>query len=201
MEIRGLIAGLGNPGKRYDGTLHNCGFMFIARLLALAEREGMAEELPGRKFNARLWRIRLEQLNGIWLACEPQTFMNESGQAIQPLLSWYKLKPASLVVVQDEMDIPPGQLRFKFGGGLAGHNGLSSIARHLGTQDFYRLRIGIGHPARKEQILDWVLGRPGGEAASKLAEAIGNAIEVFFAFTRDGPGAAIQLARQSGRDG
>lgn len=198
MELQGLVAGLGNPGSKYAGTLHNCGFMFLDRLLALAEKEGSVEALPGRKFDAELWRFTLPEAEKPWLACKPQTFMNESGRAIQAILSWYKLPPAGLLVAQDEMDIPPGQLRFKFGGGLAGHNGLVSIAQCLATRDFYRLRIGIGHPFRKEETLEWVLGRPQAEAEKKISRALGEAVEVFRAFLLKGDAAAVEMARASG---
>lgn len=191
------MAGLGNPGPKYAGTLHNCGFMFTDRLLALAEREGSVEPLPGRKFDAELWRISLPEAEKPWLVCKPQTFMNESGRAIRAILSWHKLSPANLLVAQDEMDIPPGQLRFKFGGGLAGHNGLVSIAQCLGTRDFYRLRIGIGHPFRKEETLEWVLGRPRPEEKEKISRALGEAVEVFLAFLSAGVQAATELARAS----
>lgn len=200
MELRGLVAGLGNPGSKYVGTLHNCGFMFMDRLLALAEREGSVEALPGKKFDAELWRISLPEAEKPWLACKPQTFMNESGRAIRALLAWHKLSPASLVVVQDEMDIPPGQLRFRFGGGLAGHNGLVSISQCLGTRDFYRLRIGIGHPFRKEETLEWVLGRPRAGEREKISRALEEAVEVFLTFLSRGIQAAAELARASGRD-
>lgn len=195
MEIKGLVAGLGNPGSRYANTLHNCGFMFIERLLAVAEKEGYLEELSGKKFDARLWRARFDNIGQTWLACEPQTFMNESGRAIRAILAWHKLSPSQLLVAQDEMDIPAGQLRFKHGGGLAGHNGLVSITQLLGTPDFYRLRIGIGHPPRKEQTLDWVLGRPSGEDKEKISKALDAALKVFFTFCEDGSQAAMQLAR------
>ena len=149
MEYTGVLVGLGNPGPRYEGTRHNCGFALVSALLELADKEGGLSSLNGGKFSCELWRVRLSQLNGTWLAAMPQTFMNLSGQCVQPLLAWHKLKPEQLVVAHDELDIPAGELRFKRGGGNAGHNGLKSITELLGTPDFYRLRLGIGRPPHK----------------------------------------------------
>ncbi|MBD5641420.1 MAG: aminoacyl-tRNA hydrolase [Desulfovibrio sp.] len=200
MAYAGLVAGLGNPGQKYAGTRHNMGFIFIDDLLELAGREGQCRELNGRKFNARLWAVSLPQLRGEWLACEPQTFMNSSGDALRPLLNWHNLEAAQLVVVQDEMDIPAGELRFKFGGGLAGHNGLLSISQQLGTQDFYRLRIGIGKPMRKEDTLAWVLGRPYGEDREKIAAIMPYALETLFVFSEKGLAAAMQFAHTAAKE-
>ena len=126
MEYTGVLVGLGNPGPRYEGTRHNCGFALVSALLELADKEGGLSSLNGGKFSCELWRVRLSQLNGTWLAAMPQTFMNLSGQCVQPLLAWHKLKPEQLVVAHDELDIPAGELRFKRGGGNAGHNVLES---------------------------------------------------------------------------
>lgn len=200
MRHSGLIAGLGNPGPRYAGTRHNCGFMFVDYLLELASREGSIRELSAKKFYSLLWSVRLPQEEGEWLVAKPQTFMNESGRAIQPLLAWYNLEPDDLLVVQDELDIPAGALRFKFGGGLAGHNGLASIASHLGTTDFYRLRIGIGRPPLKSEVMSWVLSWPDPTDWKKIEDAIPRAVETFFAFARSGPQAAMEFARASGHE-
>lgn len=200
MEYAGLLAGLGNPGSKYAETRHNMGFMLIDALLKQARDDGDIEELNGKKFNARLWRVRMPQLKGVWLAAEPLTFMNDSGRAIQPLLAWHNLKPGQLVVAQDEMDIPAGSLRFKFGGGLAGHNGLASIAQCLGTRDFYRLRIGIGKPMRKEDTLAWVLGRQPGEARQKIEAIMPYALETLFIFSEEGQAAAVQYAHSAARE-
>lgn len=194
MAYAGLLAGLGNPGPKYAGTRHNMGFMFVDLLLDEAAREGSVEELNGKKFNALLWRVRMPKLRGDWLICKPQTFMNDSGRAIQPLLAWHNLVPGQLVVAHDEMDIPAGSLRFKFGGGLAGHNGLASIANLLGSKDFYRLRIGIGKPPHKEDTLNWVLGKPAPEDRDKIARIMPYALEAFFVFNEEGGERATQLA-------
>lgn len=199
MKYKGLIAGLGNPGPKYARTRHNCGFECVDRLLALAEEEGRVEELNGKKFLSRLWQVTLPQLEGTWLVAKPQTFMNESGKAIRPLLSFHNLSPAQLIVIQDELDLPPGSLRFKEGGGLAGHNGLSSIAQETGSRDFYRLRIGIGKPEEKDGMIDWVLGKPSPAEQALIAEAIPRAIETIFVFVADGVQAAMQFARSGVR--
>lgn len=195
----GLVAALGNPGPKYAGTRHNMGFMLAHDLRALALRNGNVAELPGKKFHSLLWEISLPQLPGRWLLAEPQTFMNESGIAVRPLLKWFNLEPDNLIVAHDEMDIPPGQLRFKFGGGLAGHNGLASIASALGTNDFHRLRIGIGKPMHREDTLDWVLGRQNSEDREKLAKIMPAAIETIFIFAQKGLAAATQFAHAATR--
>lgn len=197
MEYAGVLAGLGNPGERYHLTRHNCGFMLVDDLLALARGNGEAEELSGKKFYCLLWRARSPQFSGTWLLAKPQTFMNESGRALQPLLAWFRLPAAQLIVAHDELDLPPGQIRFKFGGGLAGHNGLRSIAQSLGTQDFYRLRIGIGKAASHEETLNWVLSRPAPEAARLVRKGIADAAETFCLFTRKGAHDATVFARHA----
>lgn len=196
MDFSGLIAGLGNPGARYEGTRHNCGFMFVDSLLTIAEEDGTVERINGKKFNSQLWKIHIPQLKGSWLITKPQTFMNDSGAAIQPLLCWYKLSPAKLIVIQDELDLPPGEIRFKYGGGLAGHNGLSSIAQILGTRDFYRLRIGIGKPIHKSDMLDWVLGRPDASDMEKIEAVMPEALETIFIFNNEGFKPAMLYARK-----
>lgn len=193
MSYSGIIVGLGNPGQKYGGTRHNCGFMFIDRLLNASNAH--VEELSGKKFHSLLWKFRLPFLENSWLAAEPQTFMNDSGAAVAPLLAFHNLQPDQLIVVQDELDIPPGELRFKFGGGLAGHNGLLSISQRIGSKDFYRLRIGIGKPADRGQVIDWVLGRPAPHDAQLISEAITEAVTVFGTYCQEGAHAAALQAR------
>lgn len=200
MRYAGLVAGLGNPGQKYYGTRHNMGFMFVDALLDLARREGNLEKLNGRKFSAELWRVELPQLQGRWLVGKPLTFMNDSGLSIKPLLAWHDLEPENLVVVYDEMDIPPGSLRFRFGGGLAGHRGLLSISQCLGTHDFYRLRIGIGKPRQKEDTLAWVLGRPDAHDSNLLRAVMPFALNTLFIYSRDGLEPAVQYAHGAARE-
>ncbi len=196
MEYTGVLVGLGNPGPRYDGTRHNCGFALVSALLELTEKEGTLSTLNGGKFSCELWRLRLPQLGGTWLAAMPQTFMNLSGQCVQLLLAWHKLKPEQLVVAHDELDIPAGELRFKRGGGNAGHNGLKSITQLLGTPDFYRLRLGIGRPPHKGDVINWVLGRPDADDAGKLRASLPLALDTLFAFAGKGLEAAVRMARK-----
>lgn len=200
MRYAGLVAGLGNPGRKYDGTRHNIGYMFVDMLLDLALREGDFDSLNGKKFNAELWRVELPQLDGRWLVAKPLTYMNDSGRSIQPLLAWHGLRPGELVVVQDEMDIPAGSLRFRFGGGLAGHRGLLSISQCLGRPDFYRLRIGIGKPSQKEDTLAWVLGLPNAHDRNLIRAAMPFALNTLFIFSRDGLAPAAQYAHGAARE-
>lgn len=155
-EIR-LIVGLGNPGPEYEGTRHNAGFRFVD---ALARREGavMREE---RKFQAEVGRIRVGDRE-VWLL-KPLTYMNCSGRAVQAAAQYYKISPEEVLVAHDELDIDPGQMKLKQGGGHAGHNGLRDIALQLGTPNFWRLRLGVGHPRRLQMaqpVATFVLAAP-----------------------------------------
>ncbi|HZI34124.1 MAG TPA: aminoacyl-tRNA hydrolase [Gaiellales bacterium] len=146
-----LVVGLGNPGARYRDTRHNLGRRAV---------ELIADELGGSwrsRWNGRVSELRdSEERLGLLV---PETFMNESGRSVAPALRFYKLPPQRLVVVHDELDLELGDVRAKQGGGLAGHNGLRSLAEALGTQDFLRVRIGIGRPERGDRrpVADWVL--------------------------------------------
>lgn len=146
-----LVAGLGNPGREYGRTRHNVGWMVIDEL---ARRHGgsFRTKFSGRLAEVRLGRLRLALL-------KPETYMNESGRSIGAALRFFKVDPDRLVVVHDEVDLEPARLQARRGGGLAGHNGLRSIAQHAGTQDFLRLRIGVGRPARGDRrpVADYVL--------------------------------------------
>lgn len=196
MDFTGILVGLGNPGDKYSGTRHNCGFMLVEALLdAVRDQGGDVSEISGSKFSCRLWRVRSTALGGQWLAAMPETFMNLSGQCVQPLLAWHKVPPAQLIVAHDELDIPPGDLRFKFGGGNAGHNGLKSITQLLGTPDFYRLRIGIGRPPVRGDVSNWVLGRPSGDDQIAIQAAIQRGITVLTAFVDKGTEAAVRACR------
>jgi len=146
-----LVAGLGNPGREYGRTRHNVGWMVIDEL---ARRHGgsFRTKFSGRLAEVRLGRLRLALL-------KPETYMNESGRSIGAALRFFKVDSDRLVVVHDEVDLEPARLQARRGGGLAGHNGLRSIAQHAGTQDFLRLRIGVGRPARGDRrpVADYVL--------------------------------------------
>ena len=146
-----LVAGLGNPGREYAATRHNVGFMVADEL---ARRLGGSWRA---KFSGDLAEVRL---NGLRLALlKPQTFMNESGRSVGAAARFFKVEPDDLLVVHDEVDLEPGRLQARLGGGLAGHNGLRSVAQHLGTPEFGRLRIGVGRPERGDPrpVADFVL--------------------------------------------
>ncbi len=196
MNYEGLLAGLGNPGSKYHDTRHNMGFLLIDYLLERCQHHGRVEELSGGKFKCQLWRAQMGPQEPWWLFAKPQTFMNLSGVSIQPLLAWHKLQAKNLLVLHDELDIAPGQLRFKFGGGNAGHNGLKSITQQLGTPDFFRLRLGIGRPTSPEQgdVASFVLARPKDEEAKKLEDALPKAVEVLEVFFQEGLKAATSHA-------
>lgn len=165
-----LIVGLGNPGAEYAKTRHNAGFWFCERLAAELG-VGFARE---SRFHGLVAKARCAGQD-VWLLM-PQTFMNRSGQAVQALAQFYRIPPAEILVVHDELDLPPGQLRLKFGGGLGGHNGLKDIASHLATQDYWRLRIGIGHPGDRNEVVDYVLKPPRKEEADGIDAAIDRAL-------------------------
>lgn len=148
----GMIVGLGNPEPKYFETRHNLGFLVVDELVS---RNG-ASSLAGGKFKADLWKTRIA--GGDWLLVKPQTYMNLSGESVQPLAAWHRLQPQQILVIHDDLDLAPGRMKFKKGGGNAGHNGLKSITQMLGTPDFYRLRLGIGRPQVGE-VIGWVLGR------------------------------------------
>lgn len=151
MSYDGLIVGLGNPGAKYARTRHNYGFMLVDRLVEHWSREpGASCEMRSGKVKADVWEIRENYGARQWLVLKPQTFMNLSGEAVSPLLRKTGITPERVLVLHDELDLSLGTVRFKFGGGLAGHNGLKSIAAHLGTRDFARMRLGIGRPVAAE---------------------------------------------------
>lgn len=155
-----LVVGLGNPGSEYAETRHNAGFWFCERLAReLGTSFSKEARFHGLAANARQ--------DGVWLLM-PQTFMNRSGQSVAALARFYRIEPAEILVVHDELDIPPGQLRLKFGGGLGGHNGLKDITAHLGTQDFWRLRVGIGHLETATKWPTSSSSRPGARSPNSL---------------------------------
>ena len=195
MELNGLIVGLGNPGPQYRGTRHNVGFMSVQSLLEEVERGNgrPPEQLSGSRFNALLWRIQIPR-GGSWLAAMPQTFMNLSGDAVQPLMAWYKLQPEQLLVVHDELDLEPGRMKLKKGGGAAGHNGIKSIQQRLGTPEFYRLRVGIGKPENREQVISWVLGRFFDPERTIMEKTFPDVVDAILRFAVEGPERAINVA-------
>ncbi|MBY0445297.1 MAG: aminoacyl-tRNA hydrolase, partial [Burkholderiales bacterium] len=149
-----LIVGLGNPGSDYAQTRHNAGFWWVDEVA----KDANASLRHDNKFHGLAAKARLHG-SDFWLL-EPQTFMNRSGLSVVALAQFYKILPAEILVVHDELDIPAGQIKLKQGGGNGGHNGLKDIQAHLGTPDFWRLRVGIGHPGNKAEVANFVLKPP-----------------------------------------
>ena len=149
-----LVVGLGNPGKDYSSTRHNAGFWWVENLASIRH----AQLKPENKFYGLAGRTT-QGGNELWLL-EPQTYMNASGRAVAALARFYKITPEEILVVHDELDLPPGEVKLKKGGGHGGHNGLRDIISQLGTTDFWRLRLGIGHPGDKAAVVDYVLNAP-----------------------------------------
>ncbi|WP_018149832.1 aminoacyl-tRNA hydrolase [Leeia oryzae] len=149
-----LIAGLGNPGREYEDTRHNAGFWWVDQL---ARRASGQFRLEG-KFFGEVCRVRLDG-EEVWLQ-KPMTYMNKSGQAVGALAKFYKIQPEEVLIVHDELDLAPGTAKLKQGGGHGGHNGLKDIIAHLGTPNFWRLRLGIGHPGDRAQVVNFVLKAP-----------------------------------------
>lgn len=175
MEPGGLIVGLGNPGEEYRRTRHNFGFMVVEALLAAAEKSDAVRQLSGRKDPFVLWRCPLPDATVPWLLAEPLTYMNRSGEAVQRIAAYYRIETERILVVQDELDLPLGRMKFKQGGGSAGHKGIISIEQMLGSADFYRLRLGVGKAAGRDGA-SWVLGRFGADEAEILQATIAAAM-------------------------
>ncbi|MFZ5539028.1 MAG: aminoacyl-tRNA hydrolase [Pseudomonadota bacterium] len=170
-----LIVGLGNVGAEYEATRHNAGFWFVD---AVARKAGAAFASE-RKFHGEVARIR-DHGRELWLL-KPGTFMNRSGQAVVALALYYKILPTQILVAHDEVDLPAGAVKLKRGGGTAGHNGLKDIQAKLSTPDFWRLRIGVGHPrtlALNQEVADFVLHPPSREQQRAIDEAIERALEI-----------------------
>ena len=164
------VVGLGNPGAKYEETRHNAGFWFVDELARRHDAVLRAES----KFFGEVGRIHTPA-GDCWLL-KPSTFMNHSGRAVSAFCSFYRIPPENLLVVYDELDLPPGVLRLKKGGGHGGHNGMRDICSALGSRDFLRLRVGIGHPGHKSAVVGYVLSRP----AKVEHEAIDDALEQAF---------------------
>lgn len=168
-----LVVGLGNPGDRYTQTRHNAGFWFVDEL---ARRYGGSFRTD-KKFHGEVARISVDGRECLLL--KPMTFMNRSGLSVASMANFYRFEPPSLLVAHDEIDLPPGSLRIKQGGGHGGHNGLRDIAPALGSPDFWRLRIGVGHPGHKDQVVNYVLSRAGADEQRTIDAAIAEAADAF----------------------
>jgi peptidyl-tRNA hydrolase, PTH1 family len=167
-----LIVGLGNPGREHEADRHNAGFWLVGRFAELQRAELRNEP----KFHGRTARIA-GPAGDVWLLL-PQTWMNLSGKSVGALARFYKIEPGETLVVHDELDFAPGVAKLKFGGGIAGHNGLKDIAAQLATQDFWRLRIGIGHPGDRDKVADYVLHSPRPEEGDLIAPALERCLDV-----------------------
>lgn len=165
MPVR-LVVGLRNPGSAYDGTRHNAGAWFV-EALADGERAAFRTE---KKFDAELAVITAGNAEVRLLL--PRTFMNDSGLPVRKLADFYRIIPEEILVCHDELDLLPGRVKLKQGGGNGGHNGLKSIERHLGSAEFLRLRIGIGHPGHRQFVTGYVLGKPSAADRELITDAI-----------------------------
>lgn len=167
-----LIAGLGNPGREYESTRHNVGFRWVDELARLQNLSFKNET----KFHGLAAR---GQLHGHeMLLLKPQTFMNASGRSVGAMAQFYKIEPAEILVVHDDLDLQPGAARLKLGGGHGGHNGLKDIIAHLGARDFWRLRLGIGHPGERAEVVNFVLNDPRKEERALIEQAVQRALEI-----------------------
>jgi PTH1 family peptidyl-tRNA hydrolase len=166
MSTLQCVVGLGNPGPKYADTRHNAGFWFVD---ALAREHGVQLRAEN-KFSGELARIAAPG-GDCWLL-KPMTYMNHSGRSVAALRNFYRLDPTRMLVVYDELDLAPGTARLKTGGGHGGHNGLRDIVAALGTRDFHRLRIGIGHPGHREAVVGYVLSRPGKAENDAISDAV-----------------------------
>ena len=167
-----LIAGLGNPGERYRETRHNAGFWLV---------EAVAEHYDGRfsrerRFHGALARVEIAGRRCLLLT--PETFMNHSGRAVAAACRYYRIPASQLLVAHDDIDLPPGTVRLKRGGGHGGNNGLRDVIQALGEAGFWRLRLGVGHPGSKDAVVDYVLHAPGAEERARIRAAIEAALEV-----------------------
>jgi PTH1 family peptidyl-tRNA hydrolase len=180
-----IIAGLGNPGQKYEQTLHNAGFWFVDALLQKYGGEFRYE----KRFDADTCRIRLEG-EEVWLV-KPQSFMNLSGQPVRSMLDYYRLNATDLLVAHDEIDLPPGTVRLKQGGGHGGHNGLRDLIQHCGAE-FMRLRLGVGHPGDKSQVTNYVLKQASADVEAEIERNIDEAIAVMPVLMNQGLNAAMK---------
>ena len=169
-----LLVGLGNPGPEYENTRHNAGFWW----LEAAARKLGATLAPERGYFGRVARINRREADGgpLWLL-EPMTYMNLSGKSVAALARFFKIAPAEILVAHDELDLQPGQTKLKQGGSAAGHNGLKDIQPQLGSADFWRLRLGIGHPGVKAEVIDYVLKKPSREHRDAIDECIARSLD------------------------
>jgi peptidyl-tRNA hydrolase, PTH1 family len=161
-----LFVGLGNPGDSYNATRHNAGVWFIEELV----RDLSCDFRPDKKLKGELASTKVDGINRY--VFRPMTYMNVSGQPIRAICQFYKIPPEAVLIAHDDLDLPAGNIKIKFAGGHGGHNGLRDTISHLGTANFHRLRIGIGHPGQKDLVHDYVLGRPSVSDKNAICAAI-----------------------------
>ena len=188
-----MLVGLGNPGARYQDTRHNVGFMVIDALLQELEKlfPGCAEKILKPKGRYELWRVKA--FSRVWLLVKPLTFMNLSGEAVGPLAAFYKLDLQNILAIHDELDLPLGRMKFKRGGGLAGHNGLKSLEAYLGSREFIRLRLGIDKPEQGE-VINYVTSRFKAEESPILKKTLSAAVSALLLYMKEGLTQAMQEA-------
>jgi PTH1 family peptidyl-tRNA hydrolase len=167
-----LIVGLGNPGTEYEPTRHNAGFWFVDDLAGRCQQSFRNEV----RFHGQAARCLLDGSDCRLL--KPMTYMNRSGQAVRAMVQFFKVSLEEILVVHDELDLPAGTVKLKKGGGHGGHNGLRDLISQLGDREFYRLRVGIGHPGNKNQVVDYVLKKPSREDRALIEDAIYAAMDV-----------------------
>ena len=185
-----LVVGLGNPGREYENTRHNAGFWFV---------DALARELGASFQKESKFHGEVAKAPGVWLL-KPTTFMNRSGQAVGAISKFYQITPEEILVAHDEMDLPAGGVKMKVGG-AAGSNGIKDIVNHLGTKDFWRLRLGIGHPRElsgklggamdRPEVVDYVLHRPGAEDQRAIDDVITRSLECWPAMAKGDMEAAM----------
>ena len=188
-----LVVGLGNPGPKYESTRHNAGFWLADRLaarLGASFRPLSRFGLDACEAATPVGRVRL---------VKPTTYMNRSGQAVRAIAEYFRIAPAAILVVHDDLDLPPGIVRLKEGGGHGGHNGLRDIVAHLGTRDFVRVRLGIGRPGRGMDPVEYVLQRPGAEDRRLIDESIDEVLD-WSAAILDGDLQRVMKALHTKRD-
>ena len=180
-----MIAGLGNPEERYERTLHNAGFWFVDELARRARLSFKYE----KRFDAEICKINVEG-SDVWLV-KPQSYMNLSGGPIRAMLDYYRLSVEQLLVAHDEIDLPPGTVRLKQGGGHGGHNGMRDVIQHCG-RDFLRLRLGVGHPGQKDKVTGYVLKKASSDVEAAILKNVDEAANVMPLLIESGINAAMK---------
>ena len=186
-----LFVGLGNPGPEYAATRHNAGFWWIDQVA----RQLGVRLVPERAFHGLVARASVQGAS-VWLL-QPQTFMNLSGKSVAALARFYKVAPQEILVAQNELDLPAGEAKLKQGGGHAGHNGLRDIHAQLGSSDYWRLRLGIGHPGNRQEVVGWVLKKPPLDEQIGIEQAIDRAARAFALLAAGDMTAATQAIHTS----